>query len=88
MWSPVLITRQQCRYEWQVLLLAVGFLTRLPVPADPDFSETKLNGASRYFPLVGLLVGALAAMIYVAALALFGNSLIAVLLSMQRAPRW
>ncbi|AMO66868.1 hypothetical protein AZF00_00495 [Zhongshania aliphaticivorans] len=82
MWSPVLITRQQCRYEWQVLLLAVGFLTRLPVPADPDFSEAKLNGASRYFPSVGLLVGALAAMIYVAALALFGNSLMAVLLSM------
>jgi len=77
-----LISRQRCRYEWQVLLLAVGFLTRLPVPADPSFSDDKLNGASRYFPLVGLLVGALAAGVYGAALAVFANSLIAILLSM------
>ncbi|MEX1667943.1 adenosylcobinamide-GDP ribazoletransferase [Zhongshania guokunii] len=76
------MSRQQCRYEWQVLLLAVGFLTRLPVPADPDFSEDKLNGASRYFPLVGLFVGVLAAGVYGAALAVFANSLIAILLSM------
>lgn len=77
-----MISRQQCRYEWQVFLLAVGFLTRLPIPADPDFSETKLNSASRYFPLVGLLVGVLAATFYGVALALFANVLIAVLLSM------
>ena len=77
-----MISRQRCRHEWQVFLLAVGFLTRLPVPADPDFSEAKLNGASRYFPLVGLLVGALAAIVYVVSLAAFASSFIAVLLSM------
>lgn len=77
-----MISRQQCRYEWQVFILAVGFLTRLPVPEDPSFTEAKLNGASRYFPLVGLLVGFLAALVYVVALAVFANGVIAVLLSM------
>ncbi|WP_269620130.1 adenosylcobinamide-GDP ribazoletransferase [Zhongshania sp. BJYM1] len=77
-----MITRQQLQREWQVFLLAVGFLTRIPVPADPDFSEEKLNGASRYFPLVGLIVAGVSALVFVAVAALFTNTLIAVLLSM------
>lgn len=77
-----MISRQKVQYEWQVFLLAVGFLTRIRVPADPDFSEDKLNGASRYFPLVGILVAGVSALVFVAAAALFGNQLIAVLLAM------
>ena len=77
-----LISRQKVQYEWQVFLLAVGFLSRIPVPADPDFSEDKLNGASRYFPLVGILVAGVSALVFVGAAALFGNQLIAVLLAM------
>ncbi|MBU0539979.1 MAG: adenosylcobinamide-GDP ribazoletransferase [Gammaproteobacteria bacterium] len=68
--------------EWQVFLLAVGFLTRIPIPADPDFSDEKLNGASRYFPLVGLLVAGVATLVFVAAVATFNNIVLAVLLSM------
>ena len=77
-----MISRQKVQYEWQVFLLAVGFLSRIPVPADPDFSEDKLNGASRYFPLVGILVAGVSALVFVGAAALFGNHLIAVLLAM------
>lgn len=77
-----MITRQQLQREWQVFLLAMGFLTRIPVPADPDFSEVKLNGASRYFPLVGLVVAGVSALVFVVATNLFTNVLIAVLLSM------
>ncbi|MEX1664295.1 adenosylcobinamide-GDP ribazoletransferase [Zhongshania arctica] len=77
-----MISRQKVQYEWQVFLLAVGFLSRIPVPADPDFSEDKLNGASRYFPLVGILVAGVSALVFVGAAALFGNQLIAVLLAM------
>jgi len=76
------LSRQYLQREWQVFLLAVGFLTRIPIPADPDFSDEKLNGASRYFPAVGLLVACAAALVFVAAVAIFNNSLIAVLLSM------
>ena len=77
-----MIARHQILREWQIFLLAVGFLTRIPVPADPDFSDEKLNGASRYFPLVGALIAAISALSFLVASALFDNVLIAVLLSM------
>lgn len=38
--------------------VALGFLTRIPVPCDLDFSQSQLNRSARYFPLVGLIVGA------------------------------
>lgn len=77
-----MLARQKIQREWQVFLLAVGFLTRIPIPADPDFSDEKLNGASRYFPLVGLLVAGVATLVFVAAVATFNNIVLAVLLSM------
>ena len=49
--------------EWRLLLVALSFFTRLPVNL-PDFQETELNYAARYFPLVGIVVGILAAAIY------------------------
>lgn len=70
------------RREGQILLLAVGFLTRLPVPPDPDFDDDKLSEASRYFPLVGLLVGALAVLVLLISHSLFSSLPLAVLLSM------
>ena len=41
-------------------LIAVQFLTRMPVPALP-YSEASLPRATKFFPAVGLLVGAIAA---------------------------
>lgn len=41
------------RREFQLFCLALGFLTRVPVPADPDFSAEKLSKSTRYFPAVG-----------------------------------
>ncbi len=70
------------RRERQILLLAVGFLTRLPVPADPDFHDDKLSQASRYFPLVGLLVAALSAAVLLISHSLFASLPLAVLLAM------
>lgn len=74
--------RPQLRREWQIFLLALGFLTRLPVPPDPDFSEAKLNAASRYFPAIGLVVGGVGWLVYAAAIALFDQTMVAVLLSL------
>ena len=48
------------KQQWQLFLLAVGFFTRVPVPPHPNFKESDLNQAARYFPLVGLLVGLMA----------------------------
>lgn len=52
--------------DWQVFLLAVQFLTRLPVPRDLPFSEDLLIRATRYYPLVGLIVGTIGAAVLLA----------------------
>lgn len=52
------------RDHWQALWTAVGYFTRIPVPASVGFSQAGLNRAARYFPLVGWLVGAVAAAVY------------------------
>src|SRR5450830_224388 len=67
--------------EWRLLLLAIGFFTRIPVPAHPNFKETDLNASVKYFPLIGWLVGGFGALIYWLALHVFPIE-IAVLLSM------
>ncbi len=45
--------------EWRAFLMAVQFLTRVPIPAAPENSDWRadLQRSPRYFPLVGSLVG-------------------------------
>ena len=52
--------------EARRLLTAVAFLTRLPVP-DHGWEEGRMLRASRYFALVGALIGALAGLVWLAA---------------------
>ena len=56
------------REHWQALWTAVGYFTRIPVPASVgrslDSVQAGLNRAARYFPLIGWLVGAVAAAVY------------------------
>jgi Cobalamin-5-phosphate synthase len=42
-------------------LLAVSFFTRISIPANTPFSPALLNKSSRYFSLVGYLVGSIGA---------------------------
>lgn len=49
------------RYQFELFFTALGFFTRLPVPAWVPWSETHLNQAARYFSLVGWVVGAIGA---------------------------
>lgn len=67
--------------ELRYLFLAVGFFTRLPVPVFEDFKESELNHSAKYFPLVGIVVGAVAALAYWLCAQLLPGQL-AVLLSM------
>jgi len=53
--------------ELRLALTALMFLTRIPVPAWVGHSATQLNQSARYFPLAGLVVGAISALAYVAA---------------------
>lgn len=50
--------------ELRYCFLAIGFFTRLPVPAWDDYQDAHLNHAAKYFPLVGILVGGLGALAY------------------------
>jgi adenosylcobinamide-GDP ribazoletransferase len=49
------------RYQLELFFTALGFFTRVPVPAWVPFSPERLNHAARYFPLVGWVVGAIGA---------------------------
>jgi len=57
---------------WQrqlnLFLIAMGFFTRIPMPKWVNIDAEKLNQASRYFGLVGLLIGVLSALVYSAML--------------------
>jgi adenosylcobinamide-GDP ribazoletransferase len=70
------------RAHLRLLLLAVQFYTRLPVPAWVGYSDELLNKATVYFPLVGWLVGGVAAGTFMGANFLFRNTELALLLSM------
>ena len=69
------------RRELEYFFGAIRFFTRLPVPAWVGHSAEALNRSARYFPAVGLLVGALGALVYLGA-AYFWPPAVAVLLSM------
>ena len=53
--------------QLRLFFIAVQFFTRLPIPRWVGFEQEWLHHASRYFPLVGLVVGAIAAGVYAAA---------------------
>jgi adenosylcobinamide-GDP ribazoletransferase len=69
------------RREIEYFFAALRFFTRLPVPAWVGHSAEQLNHAARYFPLVGVIVGAIGAAVTLAALRLWPAPL-AVLLGM------
>jgi adenosylcobinamide-GDP ribazoletransferase len=50
------------------ILLAIQFLTRLPVPQGLATTEAELGQAAAFFPFVGIIVGALTAGVYMLAL--------------------
>ncbi len=74
-----MIRRLICQ-EWWRLLLALQFLTRVPVHTAV-FSAAELNRSARYFPVIGALVGAAGALVFVIAARLWPLP-VAVLLSM------
>jgi adenosylcobinamide-GDP ribazoletransferase len=69
------------RRELEYFFGAVRFFTRLPVPGWVGHSAEALNHSARYFPAVGLLIGAIGALVYWLAMHLWPQP-VAVLLSM------
>ncbi|MFC0254553.1 adenosylcobinamide-GDP ribazoletransferase [Massilia consociata] len=54
-------------HQLRLFFIAVQFFTRLPIPRWVGFEADWLHHASRYFPLVGLVVGMIGAAVYAAA---------------------
>lgn len=53
--------------ELRLFFTALQFFTRVPVPRWVGFAPEWLNHCTRYYPLVGLLAGAVAGLVYAAA---------------------
>ena len=73
--------QSQLQKQWRYFLLALGFFTRIPVPSFADFQETELNQSIKYFPLIGIIIGCLGALIFYLASFILPQAL-AVLISM------
>jgi adenosylcobinamide-GDP ribazoletransferase len=67
------------RQELLRFFAALRFFTRLPVPAWVGHSQDQLDHATRYFPLIGVLVGAITALVTAAAASVLPISLAIVL---------
>ncbi len=67
--------------EKTLLLLAVSFFTRIPVRLPTEITPAQLNKTSRYFAVVGLLVGLICSLVYLVSVEYLPKSL-AVLIAM------
>jgi len=67
------------RREGALLVTAIQFLTRLPTPRLGGFQPDWVTRAARYFPLVGQLVGAIAALAWLGAVQLWPPAVAATL---------
>ena len=61
--------------ELQLFLVALQFLTRIPVPSFEGFAPEWLDRSAKYFPLVGALVGLAAAIVILATTAVLPQPL-------------
>jgi len=58
------LKRETLREQWHLLLLAISFFSRIPVQLKVDVTANMLNQASRYFAVVGVLIGACSALAF------------------------
>ena len=60
----MLLKHSMLREQWHLMLLAISFFTRIPVKLKVDVTASMLNQASRYFALVGVLIGGCSAVAF------------------------
>lgn len=69
------------RKEIKIFFTALMFYTRIPCPAWVDHSQEYLNKATRYFPLIGWIVGVAVSLVFLSGIQILPVS-ISVILSM------
>ena len=68
--------------ELKIFFTALMFFTRIPCPLWVGYSDEKLEKSTKYFPLIGMIVGTIAAIVYYI-LQLFLPVSISIVLSMS-----
>jgi len=66
-------------HQVRLFFTALQFFTRLPIPRWVGFDPAWLNQASRYFPLVGVVVALITAAVYAVSFKLFPPAIAAIL---------
>lgn len=79
--QPPQKTPKPMKRQVHYFLTAVLFFTRIPCPSWVDHSPDYINKSSRYFSLVGILIGAISGLLYWLSTQVFDND-ISVLISM------
>ncbi len=69
------------RKQWKLILTAIMFYTRIPVPKNIGYSDEILNQSTKYFSFVGWIVGGFGALIFYLSIFIFPLT-ISILLSM------
>lgn len=62
-------------FQLKLLLTAVQFYTRIPVPVRFEYTDELLHRSTRYLPFIGWLTGGLAALLLIPCRMLFPDSL-------------
>jgi len=57
--------------EWDYFFAALMFYTRLPVPSNVHHSTEILNGSRKYFPLIGMIIAAIGALVFLVSQSFF-----------------
>lgn len=71
---------RRCIHQLRLFFIALQFFTRLPIPRRVGFDPDWLRHAPRYFPAVGIVVGAITAAAYALSIRIWPQP-VAVLLS-------
>jgi adenosylcobinamide-GDP ribazoletransferase len=65
--------------QLHIFFTALMFYTRIPCPKNIDHNPDYLNKASRYFPLIGWIVGGISFLVYYLSAVLFTNEIAVIL---------
>ncbi|MEY8213248.1 MAG: adenosylcobinamide-GDP ribazoletransferase [Colwellia sp.] len=73
--------KENIKKEKALFLLALSFFTRIPIHFSTEITSEQLNKASRYFAMVGLLIGFICSLVYLVSIEYLPKSM-AVLIAM------
>jgi len=69
------------REEFAKVLLALQFLTRLPIPKSLTYTQERFADTSKYYPLIGMFIGFVCAVFYLLAAQIYTQALAVALMT-------